>query len=294
MPSTGTLNVTVVDASRSVWNGPAVRLALTDPFTNSDNKTLFDRTLDQGISNIRITDVPADAGQLYILFVDADGHRDHAVFPVKPRPNTEVLMKVMLIPNDPIPNFSDFTYEKLSAQSPVFHDAIKNIAEGDFLGLVNTDPVSGAARIASCLNIEAKLRATQLRERPAVQSVRLFPNLDACEPDRVKISVDENMPASVRGLNTFTELPPELNEVNHKGYPVSFKQKVSFASLQLSFARDAQGGLLNADIDIDLLTDIGHFAEVIKNKVTQMTTDPYTVYNLLFDQGIEPLYTLET
>jgi hypothetical protein len=42
------------------------------------------------------------------------------------------------------------------------------------------------------------------------------------------------------------------------------------------------------------LTDIGHFGEVIRNKVTQMKTDPYTVYALLFDQGINPLYTLET
>jgi hypothetical protein len=296
MPSTGTLNVTVFDAGRNIWQGPPVRLTLTDPFTNSSHMTIVGTNVAQGISNIRITDVPTDAGQLYILFVDADEHRSHGVFPVKPRPNTEVLLKIMLIPNNPVPNFSDFTYEKLRAASPVFHDALKaNITESDFLGLANGDPDFGAARMAACLNIEAKLRATALKEEiPAVESVRLFPDLSACEPDRIKIRVDENMPDNVRGLNTFTELPAELNELNHKGFPISFKQKIFFASLQLSFARNAVDGVLAADIDIDLLTDIGHFGEVIRNKITKMKTDPYTVYNSLFDQGIEPLYTLET
>ena len=100
------------------------------------------------------------------------------------------------------------------------------------------------------------------------------------------------MPAQVRGLKTFGELNEDLNELNHKVFPVSFKEKVAFASLQLSFARKAQAGLLSADIDIDLLTDIGHFGEVIKNKITKLKTDPFTVYALLFDQGIRPLYTL--
>src|ERR671916_651939 len=106
-------------------------------------------------------------------------------------------------------------------------------------------------------------------------------------------SVAADMPANVRGLKTFGELNEDLNELNHKGFPVSFKEKVAFCSLQLSFAKKAQNGILSADIDIDLLTDIGHFGEVIKNKITKMKTDPFTVYNLLFDQGIRPLYTLK-
>jgi hypothetical protein len=66
-----------------------------------------------------------------------------------------------------------------------------------------------------------------------------------------------------------------------------------FCSLQLSFAKKAENDLLAADIDIDLLTDIGHFGEVIRNKITKMKTDPFSVYVLLFDQGIRPLYTLK-
>lgn len=35
MATTGTLNVSVFNAARRPWNGPEVRLVLTDPFTNS-------------------------------------------------------------------------------------------------------------------------------------------------------------------------------------------------------------------------------------------------------------------
>jgi hypothetical protein len=107
------------------------------------------------------------------------------------------------------------------------------------------------------------------------------------------VEVADDMPGNVRGLKTFSELNEDFNELNHKGFPVSFKEKVAFCSLQLSFAKKAQDGLLSADIDIDLLTDIGHFGEVIKNKVTKLKTDPFTVYVLLFDRGVRPLYTLK-
>jgi hypothetical protein len=294
MASTGKLNVTIFDAGRNLWRGPEVRLVLTDPFTNSDNKKLVDINVKKGINNIVIDSVPTDAGQAYILFVNADGHRSHSVFPVKPLPNAETPLNIMLVPNNPVPNFADFTYNELKLKSPQFHSALsKNISESDFRGLANSDPDSGAVRMCAVLNIEAKLRATALKQGKAVDFIRLFKNLDACERDRIKVDVADDMPTNVRGLKTFNELSPDLNELNHKGFPVSFKQKVAFCSLQLSFAKTAENGFLAADFDIDLLTDIGHFGEVIKNKITKMKTDPFSIYVLLFDQGIRPLYTLK-
>jgi len=200
----------------------------------------------------------------------------------------------MLIPNDPVPDFRTFNYHELQLRSPQFHGALSGgVAEGDFLGLPKSDGKFGHVRMASVLNIEAKLRATALKQGKAVDYVRVIKNLDCCERDRIKAEVASDMPGQVRGLKIFNELNEDLNELNHKGFPVSFKEKVAFASLQLSFARRSRAGLLSADIDIDLLTDIGHFGEVIRNKVTKMKTDPFTVYNLLFDQGIRPLYTLK-
>jgi hypothetical protein len=294
MASTSKLNVTIFDASRNLWRGPEVRLVLTDPFTNSTNKKLVDINVKKGINNVVIDSVPTDAGQRYILFVNADNHRSHAVFPVKPLPDAETPINIMLIPNDPVPNFSDFTYNELKLKSPQFHSALsKNISESDFLGLATSDAEFGAIRMSALLNIEAKLRATALKQGNAVDFIRPFKNLEACERDRIKVDVAADMPGNVKGLKTFTELNPDLNELNHKGFPVSFKQKVAFCSLQLSFAKAAENGLLAADIDIDLLTDIGHFGEVIKNKITKMKTDAFSIYVLLFDQGIRPLYTLK-
>lgn len=294
MASTGTLNVSVFNAAHQLWTGPQVRLVLSDPFTSSGNKKLVDKTMKKGTNNIVLEGVPADAGQRYILFVDAERHRGHSVFPVKPQPDAATPINIMLIPNDPAPNFSAFNYKELQLRSPQFHDALaQGVSEGDFLGLAKSDGKFGSVRMAALLNIEAKLRATALKQGKAVDYVRLIKNLDCCDRDRIKAEVDAGMPSNVRGLKTFMELNEDLNELNHKGFPLSFKEKVAFCSLQLSFAKKAVDETLSADIDIDLLTDIGHFGEVIRNKVTRMKTDPFTVYALLFDQGVRPLYTLK-
>ena len=294
MASTGTLSVSVFNAARQLWTGPQVRLVLTDPFTASGNKKLVDKTLKKGTNQILLEGVPADAGQRYALFVDADKHRSHAVFPVKPLPDASTPINIMLAPNDPAPNFSAFNYKELQLRSPQFHDALaQGVSESDFLGLAKSDGKFGLVRMAAALNIESKLRATALKQGKAVDYLRAVRNLDSCERDRIKAEVAANMPSNVRGLKTFTELNEDLNELNHKGFPVSFKEKVAFCSLQLSFAKRAINGTLSADVDIDLLTDIGHFGEVIRNKLTRMKTDPFTVYVLLFDQGIRPLYTLK-
>jgi hypothetical protein len=226
--------------------------------------------------------------------VDAENHRSHSVFPVKPVPDAETPLNIMLIPNDPVPNFADFSYNELKLKSPQFHSALsEHVSESDFLSLAQADEKFGQVRMTALLNIEAKLRATALKQGKAVDFIRQIKDLDALERDRIKVGVADNMPGNVRGLKTFTELNEDFNELNHKGFPVSFKEKVTFCSLQLSFARKATNGLMAADIDIDLLTDIGHFGEVIKNKITKMKTDPFSIYVLLFDQGIRPLYTLK-
>src|SRR6266849_473600 len=211
MASTGTLKVSVFDASRQPWSGPQVRLVLTDPFTSSSNKKLVDKTMKKGINTIVLEGVPTDAGQRYILFLDADKHRSHSVFPVKPAPDTETPLNVMLIPKNPIPNFAAFTYKELKLRSPQFHSALsQNISESDFLGLAKADAKFGQIRMCASLNIEAKLRATALKEGKAVEFVRAIKNLDSFERDRIKVDVAENMPNNVRGLKTFTELNEDL------------------------------------------------------------------------------------
>lgn len=294
MAATGKINVGLFDGAGSKWGGPAATVVLRDPFSSSDNKIIKKVEVPKGKNTVSITEVAADAGQRYIIFADADGHRSHAVFPVKPKPNVVTSVRMMLVRNDPEPDFSKFTYKKLLAQSPEFHQALsQNIAESDFLGLVKSDPKFGRVRIASLLNIEAKLRAQSLRLGAGGSYVKLIEKIECCERDRVKAFVKPEMPAHVAELDNFSELDEDLNELNHAGFPVSFKEKVPFGSLQLSFAAVAGPDGLASDIDIDLFTDIGHFGEVIKNKITKSKTDPFSVYVQLFDQNIRPLYTLK-
>ena len=63
--TTGTIKVSVFNGGRQLWNGPQIRLKLTDPFTNSSNKTIADETMKKGVNTISLTEVPADAGQRY-------------------------------------------------------------------------------------------------------------------------------------------------------------------------------------------------------------------------------------
>ncbi len=298
MADTGNIRVSIVGGDRQPWTGGAVSLKLVDPFSQTE-KILKSHTTQPGVNQVILEGVPADRGQNYALLGTASDHRDAGLYPVKPVPGQEVSSAVMLVRNRPGLDLSGFSYATLQAASPRFHRALVDagITEAAFQALP-------PERIAGPLNIEAKLRNTRLVGTPAIE--RIFriggPGVNGTEglnQDRILAWMDPAMPGLVRqdiaqsAPQVFMELLELENEVFHAGYPVSFKQRVPFGSLQLSFAKaPGDNNLLAADIDIDLFTDIGHFGEVIVNHVTKTKTDPFTVYRLLFDQGITPLYAL--
>ena len=213
---------------------------------------------------------------------------------MKPIPGGIRHVAVMLIPKSPTPDFSGFSSERLNDRSPKFKAALDagGITEEMFLNL-SPDREN---RIAGVLNIEAKLRSTMLAGKPAVEALKSIDGSSGLNQDRILGKVDPHMPDWIRNeisaTHSFLELMEWENEIFHAGYPVSFKQRVAFGSLQLSFAKEASGDLLAADVDIDLYTDVGHFGEVIRNHLTMQKTDPFTVYVQLFDQRIFPLYLL--
>lgn len=290
---TATINIAFFNGAGAEWTGPAVRVTLRDPFTNSPRKVLLDRETSPGTSFYMIEGVPADAGQRYILTVDAEGHRSHSVFPVKVRPNAVTRpFRMMLVRNDPEPDFSGFDLSRLRAVSPEFHAALEGIKDEVF-ALPQSDTQFGRARLAALLNIEAKLRATPLGGGHAASYVSLVEKIECCEPDRVKAFVKPEMPARVAESGRFKQLNTAANRLNHPEHPVGYKEKVDIGSLQLSFAEQPTARGLAADMDIDLYTGAGHVGEVIKNDITDTKTDPFAVYAQLFDQGISPLYSLK-
>lgn len=293
MAKHGDINVIIYRGDRQLWKGGQVRLRLLDPFSQTE-KILVDHQVGPKVSTVRLEKAPADRGQNYSLIATARGFRDAAIYPVKPRPGGLSHAAVMLVRKDAKPDFSTFSFERLKEFSPAFEAALQagGISEADFTGL---EPELQAA----ALNIEAKLRATKLGGFEAVEYVKKISSVNDIHQDRifcrVKPEMVEDVRFEIRENKTFQEVPEWANELFHAGFPISFKQRIPFGSLQLSFAREPDNdGLLDADIDIDLLTDVGHFGEVLRNKLTGQKTDSYTVYVQLFDQRIFPLYTIQS
>lgn len=290
MPVTGDLNVTIYGGDRRLWTGGKVRLQVLDPFAGTE-KTLAEFYTKAGTQSVILRGLPAGRGEKYSLIASAKGCRETGIFPVKVRPGGIAHTAIMLIPKNAEPDFSQFSYDLLAEYAPGFRNALETggIPEADFQTI---DPPCRAA----ALNIEAKLRNTMLRGSPAGERIGSIEGAGSLHPDRILAKVDPVLPELVRqetaAAQSFFQVPEWANEMFHRGFPFSFKERIPFGSLQLSFAENPVNGLLDADIDIDLFTDIGHLGEVIRNKLTRQKTDPYTVYVQLFDQRIFPLYTL--
>jgi len=301
MADKGNIRLSILGGDRGPWTGCPVTVKLVDPFSQT-GIILKRHTTKQGVNQVLFQGVPADRGQNYSVLATAKDHRDAGIYPVHPVAGEEVNAAAMLIRKQPVLRLGEFSFDALRNASPQFHQALlaAGITEQEFRALP-------PEKIAGTLNFEAKLRHTSLAGTRAVDLVARIgspePRIagtDALFPDRIFAFTNPAMPRLVRqdieqsGGKSFRELLAFENEVFHRGFPVSFKQRVSFGSLQLSFAeRPGDNNLLAADIDIDLATDIGHFGEVIKNHLTKQKTDPFTVYRLLFDQQIFPLYSLE-
>ena len=292
MAKTGDINVTIYQANRRLWEGSKVRLRLMDPFSDSE-KVIVDQYVGPRKATINLQKVPADRGQRYALVATCRGFRDAGVYPIRPRPGGVSHTAVMLSRIDPKPDFSDFTFAKLKEFSPAFEKALVagGITESKF-GKLEPERRAGA------LNIEAKLRETPLGKISAAEYLVKVATPEDIRQDRILCRVRNDLPQAVRAESdergTFHELWEWANEMSHEGYPISFKERVPFGSLQFSFAEEPDlDETLAADIDIDLFTDVGHFGEVIRNKLTRQRTDPYTVYIQLFDQRIFPLYVLK-
>ncbi|HSR69888.1 MAG TPA: hypothetical protein VLU25_18310 [Acidobacteriota bacterium] len=138
-------------------------------------------------------------------------------------------------------------------------------------------------RLCCALNIEAKLHHLFGRNDVVTQ-------IEEARRDRIICKVNLHPEDIENAKSDFSKVPAWANRVLHEGFPVSFKEKVPEGSLQVSLTEDWK----RADIDIDLFTMVGHFGEVLRNRITDQKTDPQVVYRQLFDQGIHPLYTLSS
>jgi hypothetical protein len=117
-------------------------------------------------------------------------------------------------------------------------------------------------------------------------------------PDRIFVDVDvalrDRVKAEVVG-ERFREVSGKLH-TPPPGFALagSFKTDEHYGNLQLSFfASQAPPLTFKVDADIDDVAGLGHAFQVLRNFVTNGTTHPYDIHQILtYRQELAPLYDL--
>jgi len=300
-----TITLIILRADRELWDGGPARLRVTD--MRSGLRVLKEAELQQGQSVIEVNlDLPFDAGQVYAVSVDADGHR--AAWQLVKRRSflreeggttiemKSLIMRLMLVPNDPESFDLADGYEKLvQAGSPTV---------SGLNGWTSTafGQLEDAARMAF-LNIDAKLRDTRIN---GVSLLSYVQGVSHVSVDRLFLYVKPELKQLVDDSQDFAGAPghgiPANTTVPLPGHPDSWKHnRFGAGNLQLSFSvdtlplpNDAATRVYSVDADIDLERGLLHVAEWLDNKFIHPSrkTNQTLVYALLFSQGIIPHYTL--
>jgi hypothetical protein len=149
---------------------------------------------------------------------------------------------------------------------------------------------------AGLLNLFAKMDAFGFDETHTVWSAvqRVF----RIRPDRVFADVDVTLRDRVKGevaAQRFREVSGKLHRPPPGFEPAgSFKTHERYGNLQLSFFASLEAPLaFRIDADIDDAAGLGHTFQVLRNFITDGTTHPYDIHQILtFRQEVAPLYDL--
>jgi hypothetical protein len=115
---------------------------------------------------------------------------------------------------------------------------------------------------------------------------RIFANVDVALRDRVKAEIVEGRFREVSG--SLHTPPPGFSSAG------SFKTDERYGNLQLSFFSSNSAPIaFKVDADIDDAAGLGHTFQVLRNWLTDGTTHPYDIHQILtFRQEVAPLYDL--
>lgn len=300
-----TITLIILRADRQLWDGGPTKLRVTD--MRSGLRVLKEADLQPGQSVIEVNlDLPFDAGQVYAVSVDADGHR--AAWQLVKRRSflreeggstiegRELIMRLMLVPNDPRSfDLADGYGKLVDAGSPTVSGLVPWTAAA-------YAQLEDAARMAF-LNIDAKLRDTRING----VSLRTFVHgVSHVSVDRLFLYVKPELKQLVDDSPDFAGAPghgvPENTTVPLPSHPDSWKHnRFGAGNLQLSFSaetillpNDNSRRVYSVDADIDLERGLLHVGEWLDNKFIHPSrkTNQTLVYALLFSQGIIPHYTL--
>jgi hypothetical protein len=153
-----------------------------------------------------------------------------------------------------------------------------------------------AEQRAGLLNLFAKMDSFGFDETHTVWSA--VQRLYRIRPDRVFVDVDLTLRDRVKGevsAGRFREVSGTLHRPP-PGFDAagSFKTHERYGNLQLSFFASVAAPIaFKVDADIDDAAGLGHTFQVLRNFITDGTTHPYDIHQILtFRQEVAPLYDL--
>jgi hypothetical protein len=298
------ITLIILRADRKLWSGGPVRLQVTD--LSKGLKVRHDKPLAAGSHTVLINlDLLFNAGQVYAISIDADGHRSawqlikRQSF-LRDEGGTKIeidslIMQLMLVPDKPTSSDLDAGYDRLkAAASPLVADK-SGLNKNAYLALEPT------AKMA-LLNIDAKLRETRINGASLLSFAQ---GLEHVAVDRLFLLMRPELKQLVKTSSEFASAPGHAAPKNLPAplppHPDSWKHtRFGAGNLQLSFAKDSQPlpgsageQAFSVDADIDLERDLLHVAEFLDNKIhPSKKTNQTLVYALLFSQGVIPDYTL--
>ena len=298
------ITLIILRADRDLWTGGQVQLKVTD--MRQGLKVLHNKPLAAGSSTVLINlDLLFNAGQVYGISVDAEGHRSawqlikRQSF-IRREGTTEIeidgmTMRLMLVPEKPVSSDLEAAYDRLKdAASPL-------VAKNGGLSKTAYMALETAAQMA-LLNIDAKLRETRIN---GVSLLSFVQGLQHVAVDRLFLLMRPELKQLIKSSSEFASAPGHKAQKNPPvplpAHPESWKHtRFGAGNLQLSFAENSQpvpgaAGTqgFSVDADIDLERGLLHVGEWLDNKVGKIRkTDQTLVYALLFSQGIITDYTL--
>ncbi|MEK6320275.1 MAG: hypothetical protein AABN33_01195 [Acidobacteriota bacterium] len=282
-----------------------MRLQVTD-VSRAPLKSLHEQRLASGTSTVVMNlEVLFDAGQVYGVSVDVKKHRaawqlinHRSFFRQEGAAEIEVNdigMRLMLVPRSPTSSDLEEGYSRLSHRgSPIVADKT-GLAKQEYLKL-------SPERKMALLNIEAKLRETRMNGVPLLSFVegvryvdvdRLFLFVRAELKHIVETSSEfAGAPGHPAPKDTPIALPPHRDSWKHKRFGAGNLQ-LSFSEAAETLPGDSGKQGFSVDADIDLAQGLEHVPEWLKNHFSGKKTDQTLVYTLLFNQRINPEYTLD-
>jgi len=302
-PTTGTVNVNVVDGRRLPISVDKILLTVYDGAQNQ----VYRDYVRSAFVNLQLP-FHNNSTDAYSVIAWSDGYEQAGFRPVKIDPNVAQSLDLMLLPKDGSFHFDGAKWGDLAAKRPLLAkilSASPGASADAYSQLIEDHP----DHLACLLNITTAMQQIFLPQWTPLDYFKQF-DLEALAPDRIFGYADAKLVNQVKlaAKQGHFDTQPAIDLSLHGDATSSFKEiQYGEANVQLTFHEKNRKNIDGVDCvyvepDVDYYGDpAAHFfLEVIPNKLSGNVSDPKVVYILRWmasqHAGVpnfDPLYTIE-